>query len=116
MGGLGTNILRSCWADEVDVDYGIGETWSSGDALNDFLESFHTGLITMHMNANFDLEDAGPNRVMGRTYFKAILKRGDGSLLMRADGWYDDKFEKVLGEWKITRRNDRLIDMKQGVK
>ncbi len=107
-------LLRSCWADEVDVDYGTGETWSSGDALNDFMEQFHTGLTTMHMNGNFVLEDAGLNRAKGRTYFKAVLLRGDGSLLMRADGWYDDEFEKIADEWKITSRNVRMIDSEQG--
>lgn len=106
-------LLRSCWADEVDVDYGTGETWSSGDALNDFMERFHTGLITMHMNGNFVLEDTGTYRAGGRTYFKAVLLRGDGSPFMRADGWYDDEFEKIAGEWKITRRRVRMIDSEQ---
>lgn len=50
------------------------------------------------MNANYVLEVTGPNRAKGRTYFKAILKQGDGSLFMRADGWYDDEFEKIVGE------------------
>ena len=107
-------LLRSCWADQVDVDYGTGETWSSGDTLNEFMERFHSGLTTMHMNGNFVLEDAGPGRATGRTYFKAVLLRGDGSLFMRADGWYDDGFENIAGEWKITSRNVRMIDSVQG--
>ncbi|MDG2003282.1 MAG: nuclear transport factor 2 family protein [Novosphingobium sp.] len=107
-------LLRSCWADEVDVDYGTGETWSTGDALNEFMEKFHSGLTTMHMNGNFVLEDAGPDRARGRTYFKAVLLRGDGSLFMRADGWYDDCFEKIVGEWKIVGRRVRMIDSEQG--
>jgi hypothetical protein len=106
-------LLRSCWADEVDVDYGTGETWSSGDALNEFMERFHTGLITMHMNGNYTIEDTGPDRARGRTYYKAILLKGDGSPFMRADGWYDDEFEKIAGEWKITKRTSRMIDIEQ---
>lgn len=107
-------LLRSVWADKLDVDYGTGETWSSGDALNDFMARFHTGLTTMHMNGNYVLEDAGPGCARGRTYFKAVLKKSDGSLFMRADGWYDDEFEKIGGEWKVTRRKVRMIDLEQG--
>ena len=36
-------LLRSCWADEVDVDYDTGQTWSSADALNEFMEHFIPG-------------------------------------------------------------------------
>lgn len=107
-------LLRSCWADRLDVDYGTGETWSSGDALNEFMERFHTGLTTMHMNGNYVIDDAGPDRAKGRTYFKALLLRSDGALFMRADGWYDDEFEKIAGEWKITKRKVRVIDGEQG--
>lgn len=106
-------LLRSCWGDEVDVDYGTGETWSSGDELNDFMERFHTGLVTMHMNCNYVIEDDGPDRANGRTYFKAILLRGDGSPFMRADGWYDDSFAKFDDQWKITARKVRIIEANQ---
>lgn len=109
-------LLRSCWADEVDVDYGTGETWSSADALNAFMEHFHAGLTTMHMNSNFVLSDASDGRATGRTYFKALLLRPDGSLFLRADGWYNDCFEKIGSEWKITKRRVRMIAAEQGAK
>ncbi len=107
-------LLRTCWADEVDVDYDTGEQWTSGAALNKFMESFHTGLKTMHMNGNFVLEDAGKDRARGRTYFKALLLRPDGSLFIRADGWYNDEFARIGGEWKITRRHVHMIDFEGG--
>jgi hypothetical protein len=102
-------LLRSCWADDVDVDYGTGQTWSSADALNAFMEHFHTGLTTMHMNTNFVIADAGDARATGRTYFRALLLRSDGSLFLRAAGWYDDCFVKIGSEWKITKRHVRMI-------
>jgi hypothetical protein len=107
-------LLRSCWADEVDVDYGIGQTWSSGDAINAFMEQFHTGLTTMHMNTNFVISDTGDGRATGRTYFKALLLRSDGSLFLRADGWYNDCFVKMGSDWKITKRRVRMITSEQG--
>lgn len=107
-------LLRSCWADDVDVDYGTGQTWSSADAINAFMEQFHTGLTTMHMNTNFVISDAGDGRAMGRTYFKALLLRSDGSLFLRADGWYNDCFGKIGSEWKITKRHVRMIASEQG--
>jgi hypothetical protein len=107
-------LLRSCWADDVDVDYGTGQTWSSADALNAFMEHFHTGLTTMHMNTNFVISDAGDARAIGRTYFRALLLRSDGSLFLRADGWYDDGFVKIGSEWKITRRHVRMIASERG--
>ena len=107
-------LLRSCWADDVDVDYGTGQTWSSADALNAFMEDFHTGLTTMHMNTNFVISDAGDSRATGRTYFRALLLRSDGSLFLRADGWYDDCFVKVGSAWKIAGRRVRMIASEQG--
>jgi hypothetical protein len=106
--------LRTCWADEVDVDYGTGETWSSGDALNAFMKDFHEGLITMHMNGNHTIDDKGPDHATGRTYFKALLLKPDGSPLMNADGWYDDEFRKISGEWKISRRKVHMVRMLEG--
>jgi hypothetical protein len=102
-------LLRSCWADEVDVDYGTGETWSSADALNAFMEHFHAGLTTMHMNSNFVISDTGDGRATGRTYFRALLLRPDGSLFLRAAGWYNDCFVKVGSDWKISKRRIRMI-------
>ena len=107
-------LLRSCWADDVDVDYGTGETWSTGDALNAFMQQFHTGLTTMHMNTNFVVSDAGDRRATGRTYFSALLLRSDGSLFLRAAGWYNDSFAKMGSEWKITKRHVRMIASEQG--
>lgn len=101
--------LRTCWADEVDVDYGTGETWSSGDELNAFMQRFHEGLITMHMNGNYVIEDKAADHAAGRTYFKAMLLKPDGSPFMNADGWYDDEFRRISGEWKITRRRVRIL-------
>ena len=107
-------LLRSCWADDVNVDYGTGQTWSSGDAINAFMEQFHAGLTTMHMNTNFVISDTGDGRATGRTYFKALLLRSDGSLFLRADGWYNDCFVKIGSEWKITKRHVRMITSEQG--
>jgi hypothetical protein len=107
-------LLRTCWADKVDVDYNTGEMWSSGDRLNEFMEKFHTGLKTMHMNGNFVIEDAAPDCARGRTYFKGLLLNSDGSLFIRADGWYNDEFARISGEWKITRRHVHMIDFEEG--
>jgi hypothetical protein len=107
-------LLRSCWADDVDVDYGTGQTWSSADALNAFMKDFHTRLTTMHMNTNFVISDAGDGRATGRTYFRALLLQSDGSLFLRAAGWYDDCFAKIGSEWKITKRHVRMIASEQG--
>jgi hypothetical protein len=106
--------LRTVWADDVEADFGTGETWNSGDALNEFMERFHTGLTTMHMNGNHSVEDTGPGRAKARTYVRALLKRPDGSLLMSFAGWYNDEFAKVGGEWKITKRIVHAIDFEQG--
>ncbi len=108
------SLLRSCWADDVDVDYGTGQTWSSADALTAFMQHFHTGLTTMHMNTNFVISDAGDGRATGRTYFRAILLRSDGSLFLRASGWYNDCFVKMGSEWRITKRYIRMIASEQG--
>jgi hypothetical protein len=104
-------LLRTCWADEVDVDYDTGETWTSGDELNEFMVRAHVGLTTMHMNNNFVIDDIGPGKAKGRTYFKAVVRRPDNSYVLHADGWYDDEFTKLASEWKITKRNVRMITL-----
>ena len=106
-------LLRTCWADEIDADYRTGTTWTDADAFNEYMERYHTGLITMHMNGNHVFDDVGPGKAKGRTYYKAVLLRGDRSRLLRADGWYDDEFGKVNDQWKITRRYVRIIDFEQ---
>ena len=112
--GANWSLLRTVWADDVEADFGTGETWKSGDSLNAFMERFHTGLKTMHMNGNYVLDDTGPGRAKGRTYVKAVLYRPDGSLLMRFGGWYNDEFAKIGGEWRITKRHVHSIEFEQG--
>jgi hypothetical protein len=107
-------LLRTVWADDVDADFGTGETWNSGDSLNEFMEKFHTGLKTMHMNGNHAIDDAGPGKAKGRTYVKAVLYRPDGSLQLRFGGWYNDEFAKIGGEWKITKRQVDTIEFEAG--
>ena len=102
------------YATQEDADFGTGETWNSGDSLNAFMEKFHTGLKTMHMNGNYAIDDTGPGKAKGRTYVKAVLYKPDGSLLMRFGGWYNDEFAKIDGEWKITKRQVDTIEFEQG--
>ena len=99
---------------DVDADFGTGETWNSGDALNEFMEKFHTGLKTMHMNGNYVIDDAGPGKAKGRTYVRARLFKPDGALLMRFAGWYNDEFAKIDGKWRITKRQVHTIEFEQG--
>lgn len=107
-------LLRTVWADDVDADFGTGETWNSGDSLNEFMANFHTGLKTMHMNGNYVIDDAGPGKAKGRTYVRARLFKPDGSLLLRFAGWYDDEFGKIDGKWRITKRKVTTIEFEQG--
>jgi 3-phenylpropionate/cinnamic acid dioxygenase small subunit len=107
-------LLRTCWSDDVQVDFETGQSWPSADALNEFMRKFHTGLRTLHMVGNYVLEDVASDRARGRTYFKAVLFRADGSLLMRTDGWYNDEFAKIAGEWKIAKRHAHMINFERG--
>ena len=107
-------LLRTVWADDVDADFGTGETWNSGDALNEVMEKFHTGLKTMHMNGNYVIDDAGPGKAKGRTYVRARLFKPDGALLLRFAGWYDDEFAKIEDKWRITKRKVTTIEFEQG--
>jgi hypothetical protein len=59
-------LLRTVWADDVEADFGTGETWDSGDSLNDFMEKFHTGLKTMHMNGNYVIDDDEFGKIDGK--------------------------------------------------
>ena len=107
-------LLRTVWADDVDADFGTGDTWDSGDSLNEFMANFHTGLKTMHMNGNYVIDDAGPGKAKGRTYVRARLFKPDGTLQLRFAGWYDDEFGKIDGKWRITKRKVTTIEFEPG--
>jgi hypothetical protein len=96
-------LLRTCWADQIDVDYGR-KLWTTGDEITKDFAARHTGLRPMHMYGNHTIEDLGPGRAKARTYFRARLLYPDGSLFIRSDGWYDDELTKTDGKWRITRR------------
>lgn len=99
-------LFRTCWADEIDCDYTNGQRWTTGDAITRFMERFHADMPhTMHRMMNIVLEDAGPDRVTGRTYVHGLLMGDRGVVLLDTSGYYDDIFHRIDGAWKIVKRH-----------
>ena len=66
-------LFRSCWSDEVDVDYGELGTFTDPDALTDLFAQIHDPMgPTYHRLSNFVIDVTG-DTATARTYVHAVL-------------------------------------------
>jgi hypothetical protein len=112
-------LLRSCWADEVDVDYGDLGRFTDPDALTDLMAQIHGGMgATYHRMSNFviAIDDADGDRATVRSYVHAVLMLApdDADNWIDVIGHYDDEFVRTPGGWRIGRRTSRTARMLTG--
>jgi 3-phenylpropionate/cinnamic acid dioxygenase small subunit len=102
-------LFRSCWADEIDVDYQQLGRFSSPDALTDVMTRLHENMgPTYHRLSNFVIAVDG-DRATARTYVNAVLmlKPDDPTNWVDALGHYDDVFVRTPVGWRISQRVSR---------
>jgi hypothetical protein len=101
-------LLRSCWADEVDLDYGDVGTFTDPDILTDLFTQLHDPMgPTYHRLSNFVINiDEDGDTATARTYVHAVLMvtPGDNAAWVEAIGHYDDELVRVADGWRIRRR------------
>jgi 3-phenylpropionate/cinnamic acid dioxygenase small subunit len=96
-------LLRSCFTDDCDADYGDIGHWHGCDEITAWMEQTHDPLgPTMHRLSNIAVRDEG-GQVTARTYVHAVLMLPDRSAV-HAYGFYDDLFVVVNDDLKIHRR------------
>ena len=66
-------LFRSCWADEVDLDYGELGEFTDPDAFTDLFAQVHNPMgNTYHRLSNFVVDVSG-DTATARTYVHAVL-------------------------------------------
>jgi hypothetical protein len=96
-------LLRSCFTDDCDADYGDIGCWHGGDEVTAWMARTHDPLgPTLHRLSNIALSEEG-GQVSARTYVQAIIVLPDRSAV-HAYGFYDDDFVVVGDGPRICRR------------
>ena len=102
-------LLRSCWADEIDVDYQQLGRFTSPDTLTATMRQLHENMgPTYHRMSNFVIAVEG-DRATVRSYVHAVLmlQPDDASNWVDALGHYDDAFVRTPDGWRIRKRVSR---------
>jgi hypothetical protein len=102
-------LLRSCWTDEIDVDYQQLGHYTSPDALTDVMRQLHENMgPTYHRLSNFVISVDG-DRATVRSYVHAVLmlQPDDDTNWVDALGHYDDVFVRTDDGWRINKRVSR---------
>jgi 3-phenylpropionate/cinnamic acid dioxygenase small subunit len=97
-------LLRTCFTEDCDSDYGDIGHWHSGDEITAWMAQCHDPLgPTMHRITNIAIAVDG-DRVTSRSYVHAMLITADRSTAIHAYGWYDDELVTTSDGWRIGRR------------
>jgi hypothetical protein len=99
-------LFRSCWTDEVELDYGDVGTFTDPNVLTELFSQLHDPMgPTYHRLTNFVIDVDG-DAATARTYVHAVLMLTpvDGANWVEAVGHYDDELLRTKDGWRIHRR------------
>lgn len=102
-------LLRSCFTDDCEADYGDVGEWKSGDEITGWMKASHEPLgHTLHRITNVSLAPEG-GRVRARSYVDALI-RGPGNVGgAQAAGYYEDVIVETGDGWRIARRRYTMV-------
>jgi 3-phenylpropionate/cinnamic acid dioxygenase small subunit len=104
-------LLRSCWTDDIDVDYQQLGRFTTADAFTDVMRQLHENMgPTYHRMSNFVIAvDEAGDRANVRSYVHAVLmlQPDDSTNWVDALGHYDDVFVRTPDGWRISERVSR---------
>ena len=109
-------LLRTCWTDDVVVDYDTLGQYTGADTLTEVMKQTHQNMgPTYHRVSNFVIDVDG-GRAAVRSYVHAVLliTPGDPSNWLDAVGHYDDEFVRHPAGWRISRRVSRVARLLTG--
>jgi hypothetical protein len=109
-------LFRTCWADEIDVDYAEVGKFTDPDAFSDLMEQLHGGMgATYHRLSNFVIDVQGDQATV-RSYVHAVLMLvpGDADNWIDVVGHYDDVFARTPSGWRIRKRSTSMARMLTG--
>jgi 3-phenylpropionate/cinnamic acid dioxygenase small subunit len=109
-------LLRTCWTEDVDVDYGEVGKYSGADVITALMEQLHNAMgPTYHRLTNIAIAVAG-DRATARSYVHAVLQAipDDGASWVEALGHYDDELVRTSDGWRIARRTTSIARVRAG--
>ncbi|GAC1654155.1 MAG: nuclear transport factor 2 family protein [Mycobacterium sp.] len=109
-------LLRTCWTEDVDVDYGDVGRHCGADAITDLMEQLHDGMgPTYHRLTNVAIAVDG-DRATARSYVHAVLQAipDDPGSWVEALGHYDDELVRTSDGWRISRRTTSIARVHAG--
>jgi SnoaL-like domain len=109
-------LLRTCWIEDVDVDYGEVGRYSGADAITGLMEQLHGAMgPTYHRMTNFAIAVDG-DRATARSYVHAVLQAipDDATSWVEALGHYDDELLRTSDGWRIARRTTSIARVRTG--
>lgn len=109
-------LFRTCWTDEVDIDYGDLGTFTNADEFTTLMTQIHDGMgQTYHRISNLVIEVDG-DRATARSYVHALLMAipGDSACWVDALGHYDDELVRTPEGWRIDKRTTHIARVLNG--
>ena len=109
-------LFRTCWTDEVDIDYGDLGQFTDADEFTTLMTRIHDGMgQTYHRISNLVIDVDG-HRATARSYVHAMLMAvpGDSSSWVDALGRYDDGLVKTSHGWRIDKRTTHIARVMSG--
>lgn len=102
-------LFRTCFTEDVAIDYGEIGVWSGVDAITEHMRTVHAPMPrTNHMMSNFSIEVDG-DRASALSYVHVVLVlTEDGTTWIDGVGQYTDALVRTDAGWRI---NDRRYSM-----
>lgn len=106
------SLLRSCFTEECEADYGDIGAWSSGSEITEWMAQMHEPLgPTLHRITNPVIEVLS-DTANSRCYVDALVMGAPGSdAANRVAGHYDDELVRTAAGWRIARRRFTLVHL-----
>jgi 3-phenylpropionate/cinnamic acid dioxygenase small subunit len=109
-------LFRTCWADEVDIDYGDLGKFTNADEFTTLMTQIHHGMgQTYHRISNLVIDVDG-DRATARSYVHALLMAipRDSASWVDALGHYDDELVRTPEGWRIGKRTTHITRVLSG--
>jgi 3-phenylpropionate/cinnamic acid dioxygenase small subunit len=108
------SLLRSCFTDMCELDYGDIGKWSTGDEVTKAMSDFqHNYMRSLHQISNPVVKISG-DRASASSYVHVIsvpVKEPDR--LEEGFGYFDDKLVRSGDVWRIAERTFTMVHFSQ---
>jgi 3-phenylpropionate/cinnamic acid dioxygenase small subunit len=104
------DLLRTCFIDDCDADYGEYGHWHGGSEIAEWMEKSHVSLgSSIHLITNVALAPMG-DAVTACCYIHGVVLTEDRAAAIHAFGRYDDELVSTPEGWKIARRRYTAVN------